>query len=199
MGRMMAPNGQAVMQITASSCPPLLHYTKQNRAYCERHNDETFARLVGDPRIQHVILMGNLQGYPEDARPAVLQALSATAEGLAAAGKHVVIVKQIPIHAYSGPVALGLMQSRGLDPRDWSSPASQYDRVNAAFLAGIDQIADGAEGIEALSPRDLYCRGGRCRGYDPKYGSLYFNDNHLSIAGSQPLASEILARTVQAR
>jgi hypothetical protein len=58
-----------------------------------------------------------------------------------------------------------------------------YDFLNSVYSSGI---ADRA------IPEQQLCDSDKCRIYDEKYGVLYFNNAHLSIAGARLIASKMI-------
>jgi hypothetical protein len=88
------------------------------------------------------------------------------------------------------PQMLGLHAARGADPASWGLPRAEYDRREGAKIAFLDELA-AASGADALHPEQVLCDARLCRAYAPKWGALYFNQNHLSVTGARLVATAI--------
>jgi hypothetical protein len=189
IGDRMAPLGGSVLQITASSCPPAVDFDRKGRAYCRAHNSDVLDRLRADPRIRTVFLVADYDTY--GAGPsAFTRGIAKSAQALTAAGKRVVLVYPIPIMPAEPPQMLGLHAARGADPASWGLPRAEYDRREGAKIAFLDELA-AATRADALHPEQVLCDARLCRAYAPKWGALYFNQNHLSVTGARLVAAAI--------
>lgn len=187
LGRRLADEARAVMQISASLCPPAQDYSAPGRPHCSRHNARTLDQLVSDPRIRQVVLLADFGVYRRDMQTALTDGFATSVRELVAAGKQVVLVEPVPVFPYDAPTALGLIASRGGDLQDWGVPAAEYRADNALFLALIADLARET-GAQVVRMDRLYCPGGLCRAYAPDDGALYFNADHLSVTGARRLA-----------
>lgn len=186
LGRRLAGSNQAVMQITASSCPPSIGYDGAGRLYCRSHNDSTLASLEKDPRISEVWMLANYSGYPKLDRPIVLAGVARSVRALRAAGKSVVLFEQIPTFVYDPPAAIGIIRWRGGDAAAWGQSMDDYEHLNGATNRFLEKLAIET-GSRIVDTRGILCRDGLCPGYDAKLGVLYFNQAHLDLAGADLL------------
>jgi hypothetical protein len=184
LGERLAAHGGAVMQITASACPPALGYEPARRPLCAGHNQETFDALTGDERVRTIVLVANYRGYPQADWRRVFEGLARTASGLRNAGKEVVLVYPIPLLAHDPPTALGMISAEGGDPRAFGVAAAEHDRQNRPMVAFLDALR-ARTGALALRPTEALCDLELCHAFTPQDGALYFNHNHLSLAGAR--------------
>lgn len=68
---------------------------------------------------------------------------------------------------------------------------TEYEQRASAYKSLVTRIASGFPAVKVFDPTDTFCDGVRCKGYDPKYGFLYRDADHLSDAGSQLFAERI--------
>jgi hypothetical protein len=189
LGQRLATRGGAVMQVTASGCPPVLGYRDHLRPDCARHNAETLARLMADRRIARVVMAANFHGYAGVLSPEQIEAGFAPAvRRLRAAGKRVTLVEPIPVFPYDPPKALGLRRERGDDPEQWGISRAAYETANAPFLRMLDELARTA-GADRIRTADLFCDAQLCRAFSRSEGVLYFDANHPSVTGARRIAA----------
>jgi peptidoglycan/LPS O-acetylase OafA/YrhL len=184
LGDVMARRGQAVMQITASGCPPALDYQLPEQSACIAYNRTTLDHLVRDDRLSTVIVALNFTRYSDADQPRVRSGLTRSVEALAASGKVVVLVYPFPNLWFQAPTVLGFLQHRGqpLDPV--GIPYAQHERENHDAIAFLDALADRT-GAVPFRPAEALCSRSFCPAYQPGIGVLYFNHNHVSVAGAR--------------
>ena len=184
----MAQRGQSVMQITASGCPPALDYSRLDHPLCAEQNAIMLAGLRHDERIDTVIFAVNFAAYPREQWPAVLDGLTRSVEAMAAAGKRIEIVYPIPVFDYDVPSALGLMAARGQNPATYALDRRRFEAVNALPMARLEALRQRV-GATAVRPMDVLCAPTTCPAYTPERGVLYYNKDHLSVAGARLVAA----------
>jgi peptidoglycan/LPS O-acetylase OafA/YrhL len=190
LGERLAPTQGAVLEITASECPPVLGYAKPSRPNCLSHNTETLRRLVGDPRIRDVLLLANFEAYRNVSAVDFERGFGDAVRALTQAGKKVTIFEPIPTFAYDPPVALGLTKARGGDPAGWGLTVAAYGQLNSPFIALIDRVAK-ASGATVIPSATLLCSPTLCPAYSKDEGVLYFHATHLSVTGARRLAKAV--------
>jgi peptidoglycan/LPS O-acetylase OafA/YrhL len=184
LGEAMARRGQAVMSITYSACPPGPDYHLPERPYCATHNRLTLQRLTHDARIRTVVIALNFARYPNEQQPQVYAAVTRSVEALRAAGKTVVLAYPFPNPWFESPRVLGLRLVRG-EPLDTVGvPFAQYMADQGAAVAFLDALA-ARTGAVPFRMTDALCDGAFCHAYLPGSGVLYFNGNHISVAGAR--------------
>jgi peptidoglycan/LPS O-acetylase OafA/YrhL len=190
LGERMAKTQGAVMQITASACPPALGYNSYNRKNCTLHNSETLDQLVADSRIRQVVMLANFATYPQAKREELERGFEAAVQTLSTNGKKVIIFEPIPVFDFDAPSALGLIASRGGKPSAWGLPLQVYRSKNAPFLELISRVAKATSAV-VIPTADILCRDDLCGAFADGEGVLYFNADHLSVTGARRLAMAI--------
>lgn len=136
---------------------------------------------------------------PDGERMAALTALMQTdVDRLLAAGKQVVILGPIPEPGFDLPDRLARDLWIGLDPaRRAKYPEAAFSDFAAPARAMLKAVSNERPGVTVLDPGPLFCEpGATCRLV--KDGQpLYFDGNHLSLAGSA-LVVPFLAKAVRA-
>ncbi|MCR6658306.1 MAG: acyltransferase [Asticcacaulis sp.] len=190
LAKALADQGAGVRQITASACPPSLRYTIAYNRACRAHNADMLLHLKSDPNIRTVILAVNYRRYDDENSAAMLGGLELSALDLQAAGKQVVLLYPVPVYDFDPPSQVGLAMWLGRDPLSVGMSRAQFDRENGRTIAALDDFARSHD-LAVLRPSDVLCDAQRCRVYDPASGVLYFNGQHLSMAGARQLTSLI--------
>lgn len=184
-------------------CPPLLGLQNAGSAFrrCLAPGRRIEA-LLKDPNITDVILHGRWGLYAEgeasanepntrprqfdasskDAnRAAFAKVLRGTVETIRAAGKRVTILGPVPELEINLPAAMIKAKMRGLSP-DLSLARSKFDQRASAVMPVLQELAQ-IEGVRVLYPHELLCDGQSCK-TEEGGKALYFDDDHLSPAGS---------------
>ena len=130
--------------------------------------------------------------------PAVAGLMRADLQALVAAGKRVVILGPLPQPGFNLPDRLARDIWLGRDPAPrWIIPEAAFADYAVAAQGMLRAAASGLEGVSVLDLSPLFCaKGGNCQMVlDGR--PLFFDGNHLSLAGSA-LVAEPLADAVQA-
>lgn len=191
LGREASKLGMNVMEITASSCPPALDYAPSQRPYCVGHNRQTLDHVIADSRVKTVILAANGIGYNLN-RQAFEAGYEKVVDALRTAGKDVVLVDQIPTFDADPPRALGYAEARDEDIRRLGEPVGSYEHSTSAWNSLVHRIA-AERGLGLVPVRSILCPDDFCAMYDTSEGVLYFNRNHVSLAGARRLARSVVA------
>lgn len=184
LGERAASKGHAVMEITASSCPPSADRAPEGIVGCVAHNRDTLAALIADPRIRTVVLVSAYGDYPEADRPGLLEGYEKAASALHGAGKKLVMIDPIPKQPFPAPTALGLMAQRGQALDGFGVTQRDFTLLNAPYQALLDRLAP-ALGADRVVPAARLCQSGLCRAYRADTGVLYFDDLHPSLTGAR--------------
>jgi peptidoglycan/LPS O-acetylase OafA/YrhL len=186
LGERLAKSGKSIMEITASACPPALDYQPHDRPLCRTHNRVTFERITHDQRIGTVVLAANfIRNSPTDWAP-LSSGFARTVEGLRAAGKMVIIVYQIPVQPFDPPIGLGLSNAFGRPLDDYGMTAAVFAAQTRDITEFLDRLASRTGAI-AFRPERVLCDELVCHAYSKSLGSLYFNDEHVSLVGARLL------------
>lgn len=98
---------------------------------------------------------------------------------------HVIIIDQTPRHAFDVPACVYVSLNRNVDPAEKCSiPLSEHLDDKQQFLPMINGIMQERSNMEFMSTQDLLCDARSCYGYRNET-PLYFDDDHLSMAGSK--------------
>jgi hypothetical protein len=184
LGERMAAHGGSVMQITSSSCPPVLDFAPEGSAQCRAHTSETLAALSAAPNIRTVMLVAAFADYPPERQADLIAGYTRVATALAAAGKRLVLVYPIPKLPFPAPTALGLRQKWGQPPERFGIGTAEYHAANRPFFAMLDRLSARLK-AERLLPEQSLCDAQLCAAYREGVGVLYFDDLHLSLTGAR--------------
>jgi peptidoglycan/LPS O-acetylase OafA/YrhL len=184
LGEQAAARGGAVMQITASSCPPAADFAPDGSAACLTHSRDTLAALTADPRIRTVYLVAAFADYRVEEHSRIIAAYARAATALHAAGKRLVLIYPIPKLPFPAPTALGLMAKRGAPPGQFGVPTAAFREANSAFVPVLDKLVADL-GAQRIAPADRLCDPSRCHAYINGVGVLYFDDLHPSLTGAR--------------
>lgn len=193
-----AAAAQVLIQISYSDCPPALAFTSRQRPTCARHNAQMLSALAADSDIHTVLLVArHSRAYREEGQ-AFFGEFARVAKSLAAAGKRVVLVYPIPEYSHSVPLLLARLDLRDGDLETAGMPRSDFERQSRPLVRQLDLIA--GKGIFRIRPADLLCDTARCRAAAAGR-PLYFDDDHLSVAGARfiaPLFADVFAAAPRA-
>jgi peptidoglycan/LPS O-acetylase OafA/YrhL len=227
--------GQGFVQLTASSCPPLPGVHPVGRRVpsgCEGFNERALAFIASEPRISVVVAaarwayytengpFGRESGAPvyledgttpeqtrEHGRSVFRGGLEALVERVAATGKRLAIVSEIPEVGVHVPDCLlrrellpALQALAGPGP-SCGAPAEQVAGRLRFVEAELEALAMRHPSLLVLPPFAVLCGSGECltRGAGEV---LYVDDNHLSSAGAVFLVRHLadpLSRAVAAQ
>jgi peptidoglycan/LPS O-acetylase OafA/YrhL len=185
MGERLNREGRAVMQITASACPPALNYKVKDRPRCQEHNHHIVAQLVADPRIKTVVLAANFTGYRHNEFATMLSGYQQVVSRLRSGGKRVVLVAPIPVFDFDPPALLGIRNEWRQLTLDIGLPTQVYRAQNAQVFQFLSHL--NAPDRDLVLPQRVLCDAELCRSYSADHGVLYFNSNHLSLMGAKVL------------
>jgi hypothetical protein len=183
LGELAARQGDSLLHLTYSACPPALGYDVRGRPGCAAFNRRAFAHLAATPAIHTVFLFARYDGEhfrrDLDFRRGIVRA----ATGLARAGKRVVLVGPVPGYDFNVPKRLATHALRGRPLPD-GMPAADFVQRNRDAFDLLGRLS-GPNFLHIYPHRricDRMCRlvaDGR---------PLYFDSHHLSVAGARHLA-----------
>ena len=190
---------RSLAAMTAAACPPSVDFALPGRFYCRPHNEAMLAGLVGDAKVDRVLIVTRASSYMGDAGTAAAfeRGLQAAIRALTAAGKEVWLLDPVPTYDYPVPAALAQYQRRGLDPAGFGMTRDDYRRSEEAALATLARAA-AATGAKRVAVDETLCGPGRCAVVGADGRGLYLDNNHLSMAGARLLAARALRPVVQA-
>lgn len=105
-------------------------------------------------------------------------------------GKHVFIVSENPVLPFEPKQFISHRYSFKTKSHDqaWISKESVYENQKEYL-----QILDNIQGSEIINGIDVFCPHDKCSLFDEKGNSLYSDDDHLSMYGSEYLTENLLA------
>ncbi len=190
IGERLQLQGRAVMQITASACPPALRFRSRVTSNCASFVDSMLSGLIADAHIRTVVLCADFAAYQGSEQLTLMNGYTDVVQKLRSSGKRVIAVYPIPVYSFDPPTVLGIRHEFGLSIDRVGMNRMDFDRSNRPAIAFLDSLkADHL--IDTFSPEELLCDANRCRVYSPAAGPLYFNPHHLSIKGARILAAAL--------
>ncbi len=190
---MLRDHGISTLMMAHSACPfdaacgPATHQMLSALS-ADRTIDRVFIFCRGPRYLVGSSMMDLGKGLNASPRmsPETLQgALQSTIDALRTAGKHVYVVSDPP-ELLVAPIACL--------PRPLRTTKNKcevdVDTVKR-FQLGYAEVLRGLHDAKVIPTMEAFCPGGTCRAVRADE-LLYADDNHLSVAGSQFLASEVL-------
>ena len=224
LDRLAEESGQSFALFTHNGCPSLVDiYRVDAVSWCKAFNDAVIARLARDRSMKTVILASryavNIYGGTADFGPAekdrsamplistsstrrvsraeaeriFAEKLSETVRKLEDLGKRVILVDPIPEVGYNVPRVLARNLLTGNAAQDFTRPYSYYAQRQRFIIKEIRSLADQYH-LAVIRPQDKLCDAQRCL-TEVAGKPLYFDDDHLSVFGSNyiaPIFSQVL-------
>ncbi|MEQ1497579.1 MAG: acyltransferase family protein [Novosphingobium sp.] len=182
LGQEYAAKGQALIQRTRGSCPPLAGFDRAKDPGCAAFNADVLALLGKSPSITTVYLSALwAQGeYRDD--PGALARLDATIAAVTALGKRVVVIGPVPPQPWNVPRHLAHAAAFGTADQAIGAPLSDYQRDTRWLTGAYPRWL--AAGVRVIDPARALIDGKHSR--IVKDGvPLYFDSHHLSLAGAR--------------
>lgn len=182
LGQEYGARGEALIQRTRGSCPPLWGLVRPTDPGCAAFNGDVLNLLARTPSVTTVYLAGLwAQGeYRDD--PQSLARLDATIGRIRALGKRVVVIGPVPPQAWNVPRHLAHAAAFG-QVADMSGAAlADYRRDAGWLIRAYPRWL--AHGVGVIDPAIALSDGAHSR--IVKDGvPLYFDSHHLSLAGAR--------------
>jgi peptidoglycan/LPS O-acetylase OafA/YrhL len=220
-------HGLGYTQLTKASCPALSGVTRlmlnhpQHERECAAFNQAALARLRDDPNIKVVFFAGYWSApfadehagqrfvpdhwsgadvTPEQSRHYLRQGMAATVEFLSAAGKTVVLLKDVPMFNFdpvravateSIPMRKRLAAALDVLPAGDGRTAAdtQLTNRNDPSHGYIDAIGKQYPHVVIIDPAAALCAHGRCS-YSGASDLYYVDFQHLSEAGALAMLNQ---------
>lgn len=198
---------RGVMQFTFSSCPPVYGRRLAQRPLCSRWTQEAVEYIARNPAITTVVISYYTNGLSdgpattppeagsEPEAPAddgemdrMWASYSGTVARFLEAGKTVILVLQAP--HLGDHVQKFIMAARTTADMNFFPGISRtrWDESRRQILSRLSTMPAGAAVID---PATLFCDATECAAIkDGK--ALYFDEHHMSIAGAELIADEII-------
>lgn len=209
-----------VLQLTSSGCQPALTF-ESTVPGCSAWLREALDVLVADREITDVVIVWRHSFYlfgehrptypvapngppnflsgmsPNDARARYVASLDAIVSRLLSAGKRVSLLDPVPELPKPAEyyVFAPAVRETGAGSAIAGSTA-YYERRHGYILSALGRIAT-EQNVLRVPTSDLYCTEGQCLARQDGV-TLYFDDNHLSVAGARRLAARIVEQAPDA-
>jgi len=148
---------------------------------------ETLDGLLGDPRIQTVLLVANPARYDE---PQLEQGFQDTVQRLSAAGKKIILTSAIPVMTQDPPAFIGRAQSLHQNLESLGRPRPAFEHETRGWQTFL-QTLQARYQTQYFDPSALLCDDSLCHMYRRDTGVLYFNSDHLSLKGAAFVTREL--------
>jgi len=181
LGQAMGAKGEALMQRTHASCPPVLGYQLAADPDCARFNEEVMQRLTQDRKIRLVYLAGfwASRAYRQ---PDMITKIDATIARLQASGKQVIVIGPVPSQAFEVPRRLAHAAAQGNLASIKGASLAQYRQDTGWFTSHYAHWQQ--QGVAILDPLPALTEGDHTK-LMLKGKPLYFDSHHLSLAGAR--------------
>lgn len=190
LGQALRARGQALVQLSSSSCPPLLDVSLPNTPPCEARNRKVLSYLVDNRAIETVVLAAFYTGYDEVERAAFLRGFALTVEQLRRAGKYVIIVGPIPRPLFKVPAGMARQILQGRVKLVDGHLRKSHDADSLAIWNALAPLERPGQ-VVLFDPAPSLCERRQCR-YHLGNNVLFFDDNHVSLNGAKRIATEII-------
>jgi len=190
LGALAQTRNESIRELTASGCPPALDFTYPGKGECPGYNAKTLAQLVALAPTT-IIVATNAVAWTHEYSAEFRRGLDLVLRALAASGHRVILFGQVPPHPNELPVPATLARRAmlGTDPEQYTF-APDMAALQSLDVA-LEKIATRA-GATYVSLLPALCRQNACRAaIDGQV--LYFDDNHLTVAGEKLIAARLLA------
>jgi hypothetical protein len=186
LSRMLAARGEALIEHSHSSCPPLIGYEAPGDAQCARNNRAVLTGIEADPKLGTVYLAAFWES-PAYASAQDMEELDQTIAELIKRGRHVVLIGPVPPNKFDVPRHLARLARFGsLDTaigRDRADLQAVETRINAVAARWAPH------GLTYIDPIARLCDAQSCailRDGVP----LYYDHHHPSVAGASLILGE---------
>jgi len=190
LGALAEFRNESVRELTASSCPPSIGFAHPGRPECAAYNAKTLKHLVALPPTT-IVIATNAVAWTHEYSAEFLRGLEQALHALSSAGHRVIVFGQVPPHPNQLPVPATLARQAmlGTKPETYAfRPDMNALRKLDATLAGLASAA----GATYISLLPTLCNENECKAAIDG-AVLYFDDNHLTVAGEKLIAAKLLA------
>ncbi|MGI9355127.1 MAG: acyltransferase family protein [Rhizobiaceae bacterium] len=176
-------------QITASACPPVMGLDFPKRRNCRASNQEILAALESDLAARTIILVINREAYPEIDSSLLLVGYRSAIKSLAAKGKTVVLMEQIPNPNLNPPQTAGAAVHLQMNPERIGSDLASVRRAFTDWTELEQELARLPQVVH-FDPAPSICDGDFC----PLVADgqvLYFDSVHVSMEGARRIVNDL--------
>lgn len=187
LGELGRSEGFSLLQIASPGCPPTLVRNTAVSSRCSSHNEAVSKYLAANKSITTVIIAASFDSPRYDKVRTFLPGLLKVVESLEKSGEDVILVGPVPRQPFDVSRKLKLAIIFGWD-KPTGIASSEFLKRNKSTFDLLGQAADA--GADILLPHLSLCDRLNCAIVrDSKM--LYFDDNHLTLAGARLVAARI--------
>lgn len=190
LGALAEPRNASIRELTASGCPPALDFTYPSKGECPGYNARIIEHLVSLPPTT-IVVATNAAAWTHEYSAEFTRGLESALRALSAAGHRVIVLGQVPPHPNQLPVPATLAREAMLGTKPDAYTFQPDMKALQNLDATLDKIASAA-GATYISLLPTLCNGNRCKAVMDG-AVLYFDDNHLTVAGEKLIAAKLLA------
>ena len=176
-----------IVQHTMSGCNHNYKIQSESDTVCGKWHIKVIKELIADKSIYVVILSYRNEEYLNESK--YRKSLADIANDLVDSGKRVILVLQAPM-----PIAhINQHLSKYMSDLSVSIPSRKLSDWKKLYSPSGEMLKLLKDDVQVFDPAELFCDSEFC--YVTKVGvSLYFDDNHISVAGGGIIGSELVRR-----
>lgn len=186
LGENLAVDGDALVQRTRASCPPIAGYDPERDPGCVRFNAEVLNMLSQNPSIETVILSAFWESDNYATRENVVR-LDRTIRGLRTEGRDVILIGPVPAQPFDVPRRLAHLASRNSLSEHWSGDRAEVDATTRWIEQNYHAWRD--LGVTIIEPAAVLCETRGCALLHEGQ-PLYFDSHHISLSGARLVVAE---------
>lgn len=176
-----------IVQHTMSGCNHNYKIQSESDTVCSKWHIKVINELIADKSIDVVILSYRNEEYLNELK--YRKSLADIANDLVDSGKRVILVLQAPM-----PIAhINQHLSKYMSDLSVSIPSRKLSDWKKLYSPSSEMLKLLKDEVKVFDPAELFCDSEFC--YVTKVGvSLYFDDNHISVAGGGVIGFELVKR-----
>lgn len=185
LGEIGTRNAFSVRLVSYSACPPgsVRGGARGGTDGCTNHDRNVRAAITADTAVHVVVLIARYHLAVREQGPQYFAELATVARLLHAAGKRVVLVLPAPEYPFVVPTQLARTLLHGGTASDVGVARVTFDTQRASVARALRAIHDESP-VVMIDLADRLCSASRCVTAADGH-ALYFDDNHLSVAGAR--------------
>lgn len=190
LGALAEPRNESIRELTASGCPPALGFTYPSKGECPGYNARMIEHLVTLAPTT-IVVAANAVAWTHEYSADFTRGLDSALRALSSAGHRVIVYGQVPPHPNQLPVPATLARQAMLGTKPDTYTFQPDMKALQSLDATLDKIASAA-GATYISLLPTLCNENECKAAMDG-AVLYFDDNHLTVAGEKLIAAKLLA------
>lgn len=185
LAELLRDRGVGIVHHTISGCDHNYKLSSEAETVCSRWHTTVFQEIVRDQSIEHVVLSYRNEWYLNN--DGYRKSLVDLSRDLVASGKKVILVLQAPKPSAS----INQHLAAALPDLSGSIPGRTLNDWRDLYAASATLLTELPAEVSVVDPADLFCKNDFC--YVSLNGvALFFDDNHMSLAGSKLVAERLV-------